>query len=127
MDTQSRTVLAAAAFTLAASPLVLAPPAVADGAGKAAIEYSERQATGSGGLTKAQIEQREREQAGSGGTRTGSSTQQNPPPTIPAGGDSGAAAWQLALSAALGAVMAGGFVVAARQVGHHRHPVASAH
>ena len=127
MNTTSRTVMAAAALTHSATPLVHAPPPAADGRGKAAVEYAERQAAGNDGLSKAQIEQREREQAQSGGTRTGGSSQQNPGPTVPSGGDGGAAAWQLALSAALGAVMAGGLLSAARQVNHHRRPVASAH
>lgn len=127
MNTTSRTVMAAAALTLSATPLALAPPAFAEGGGKAAVEYAERQAAGNDGPSKAQIEQREREQARSGGTRTGGSSQQNPQPTVPSGSDGGAAAWQLALSAALGAVTAGGVLVAARQVNHHRHPVASAH
>lgn len=127
MNTTSRTVMAAAALTLSATPLVLAPPAVADSGGKAAVEFAERQAAGSDGPSKAQIEQREREQAQSGGARAGGSSPQNPESTVPPGSDGGAAAWQLALSAALGAVMAGGVLVAARQVNQHRRPVASAH
>ncbi len=125
MNMTTRPAAAMAALALSTSPLLLTVPAAADTSGpsKAAIEHAERQATGPAGLTKAQIEQREREQARPGtppGPRTG-------PEPAPTSGDGGAAAWQLALSAALGAVMAGGVLVVARQVGSQRGPVASAH
>ncbi len=81
-------------------------------------ERAERAATGPIALTKAQIEQRERQQSLSGeGQGTAAST-----PLSSGTGD--AAAWQLALSAALGATFVGGIVLVSRQVSQQRHPVA---
>jgi len=124
MNQTSRPAAALAAFALSAVALLLVPTdAAADtarGATKAGVEHSERLAAGADGLSKAQIEQREREQR-----TTGGGAQQQPAPSSPSSsGGTGAAAWQLALSAALGAVLTGGVVVASRQV-THRHAVAS--
>ena len=118
----TRTVHAAAAaagLALVALPVFL-PVAVADTtrSNKAQIEHAERAATGPNGPTKAQIEQREREQGLTGeGQGTAPST-----PVSSGAGD--AAAWQLALSAALGAAVMGGIVVVSRQVSQHQHAVA---
>ena len=120
----SRPIAVAAASTLSALAVLLVPAdAAADtarGATKAGIEHSERMAAGADGLSKAQIEQREREQSTSGG----GARQQPAQPSPSSSNGSGAAAWQLALGATLGAVLAGGVVVASRQV-THRHAVAS--
>lgn len=119
----TRTVHAAAAaagLALSALPVFL-PVAVADTSPsrtKAQIEHAEREATGRTGPTKAQIEQREREQ-GLPGEGQGTA-----PSTPVSSGSGDAAAWQLALSAALGATLMGGVVVVSRQVSHHRHAVA---
>lgn len=119
----TRTVHAAAAaaglalFTLPA----LAPVAVADlspTSTKAQIEHAEGLAAGPTNPTKAQIEQAEREQGST-------VVRQGPAPSTPVSSGAGdAAAWQLALSAALGAVLMGSIVVASRQVSQHRHAVA---
>lgn len=124
MNQTSRPAAAVAAFALSALALLLSPTdASADTAGgptKAGIEHSERLAAGADGLSKAQIEQREREQR-----TTGGGAQQQLAPSSPSSSSgTGAAAWQLALSAALGAALTGGIVVASRQV-THRHAVAS--
>lgn len=70
--------------------------------------------------SKAQTERAERDAASRGGAGERRDPIDIPSPT---GGD--AAAWQLALSAALGAAVTGGVVLASRQVSHHRHAVAS--
>lgn len=120
---------AISAALLSTAPLLLAPTgASADEEqrgkayiGKAYIEYVERNAdlrmpaTG----TKAQIEHIERERQ----SVPRSAEQQIPVEPAPAGGGK-AAAWQLALSAALGAAVTGGAVVASRQVSQHGHAVA---
>jgi hypothetical protein len=109
-----------ALFTLS----LLATAAVADTTErrtKAQVEHAERSAAGPSHPTKAQIEQRERAELPTGGEQ-----QRAPSPTggSAGSGDSGAAAWQLTLSAALGATVTGGVVLASRQVSHHRHAVA---
>lgn len=128
MSRTTRPAITVAALALSTSPLLLAVPAAADTSGgtKAGIEYAERLASGGDRPTKAQIERDERSQAGSG---SGSDRSNKPEhgTTVPTGADSGAAAWQLVLSAGLGAVVAGGVLAAGRQVSSHRHPVASAH
>jgi hypothetical protein len=122
--TMTRTVHAAAAaaglalFTLP----VLVPVAVADTSPsrtKAQIEHEEQRASIDAiNPSKAQIEQRERQQNSAGeGQGTAPST-----PVSSGAGD--AAAWQLALSAALGATLMGGIVLVSRQVTQHRHAVA---
>ena len=110
---------AAAGLALFTGPVFL-PAAVADTSPlttKAQIEHAERAATGPSHPTKARVEQRERQQSLSGeGQRTSPST-----PVSSGAGD--AAAWQLALSAALGATLMGGIVLVSRQVSQHRHAV----
>jgi len=116
---------ALAGLALATSPfLLVAAPAAADAGGKAAIEHAERQRDST--LTKAQIEQQERT-SGAGSDRSpGRDTNPVRPVNVPAlpsdGGN--AAAWQIALSAALGAALGGGTLVASRQMSRHRHAVA---
>jgi hypothetical protein len=107
---------------------LLVPIAVADSTTpptKAQVEHDERLARPPSHPTKAQIEHDEHVRASSGpgqpsaaGGGSASSI-----PTGPNGGD--AAAWQLALSAALGAaVTGGGVLLASRHVNQHRHAVA---
>jgi hypothetical protein len=101
---------------------LLVPAAVADTTQprtKAQIEHAERLGGEQNHPTKAQVEQRERAQAS-----TGQGQQRNAPATPPASSDGDATAWQLALSAALGAAVTGGIVLSSRQVSHHRHAVA---
>jgi Flp pilus assembly protein TadB len=86
---------------------------------KAQIERAERLAADQNRPTKAQVEQEERAQAS-----TGPGLQSNVPLTPPAPSDDDAAAWQLALSAALGAAVTGGIVLTSRQVSHHRQAIA---
>lgn len=121
---------AMAGLALATSPfLLVATPAAADAGGKAAIEHAERQRDSTltdSTLTKAQIEQQERT-SGAGSDRSpGRDTNPVRPVNVPAlpsdGGN--AAAWQIALSAALGAALGGGTLVATRQMSRHRHAVA---
>ena len=124
MKQTSRPAAAVAAFALSALAVLLGPTdASADTAGgatKAGIEHSERLAAGADGPSKAQIEQREREER-----TTGGGAKQQPAPSVPSSpGGSGAAVWQLALSAALGAVLTGGVILASRQVSQ-RHVMAS--
>lgn len=115
-----RPATALAGLALAAAPFMLvADPAVADGNTKAAIEHAEAQAAATT-PSKAQIEHQERVQKSSGG----GSQLQSPQLPAPSSGGGGAVAWQLALSAALGATLTGGAVVASRQMTNHRHAVA---
>jgi hypothetical protein len=119
MTRTSRAAAGATGLALCTLPL-LVPAAVADThepRTKAQIEHAERLGGGQNHPTKAQVEQRERDQAS-----TGQGQQRNAPAT-PASGDD-AAVWQLALSAALGAAVAGGIVLTSRQVSHHRQAVA---
>ena len=90
------------------------------GSTKAGIERAERVAAGGTGLSKAQIEQNERVSVSGG-----SSPALRSPVGTPASSDNSAAAWQLAFSAALGAALTGGVVLATRQVNHHRHAIAA--
>ena len=85
---------------------------------KAQVERSEFAATGRTAPTKAQVEQLERQQSLSG------EGQGTAPSTPLSSGTGDAAAWQLALSAALGATFMGGIVLVSRQVSQHRHAVA---
>lgn len=129
MNQTSRPAAAVAALALSALPILLGPSGATassapDGATKAGIEHAERLSLAGDGPTKAQIERQEREQSAANASQ-GGSRQQRPPSSPSSPGDTGAAAWQLALSAALGAALTGGVVVASRQVTHHRHAVAS--
>ncbi len=120
MTYSPRPATALAGLALAAAPfLLVADPAVADGNTKAAIEHAESQAVATT-PSKAQIEHQERAQQSTGGM----SQPQSPQLPSPASGGGGAAAWQLALSAAFGATLAGGVLVASRQMTNHRHAVA---
>jgi hypothetical protein len=118
-------VTAAAGAALALSTLPLLPAiATADGDGRlttAQVEYAERQAANRGHPTKAQIEAAERtnETQRSTSEDAGSLPRRAPLP----GGDD-AAAWQIALSAALGAALTGAAVLGARQATRHGHAVA---
>jgi hypothetical protein len=85
---------------------------------KAQIEHAEHTATGPTDPTKAQVEQRKRQQGLSG------AGQGTAPSTPVSSGTGDAAAWQLALSAALGATLMGGIVLVSRQVSQHRQAVA---
>ena len=111
-------------LVLCSAPLLLPASAAADAGGKAAVEHAERLAAGTAEPNKAQIEQRERQERSTGGTTRPDSPAVQAPAPAPASGAGGAAAWQLALSAALGATLAGGVLVANRQVSSHRHVVA---
>jgi len=119
MKLTSRPAAAVAGFALSALPILLMPSAAAAdtaprGASttpttKAAIEHAERQVADAGPTSKAQIEHRERGQRGTAADQGGSRAPLSP--TAPSSsGDTGAAAWQLALSAALGAAVTGGVV-----------------
>lgn len=101
---------ASLALALSALPLVLVPATAAADSGpstKAAIEHAEQQAAAPTHPPKAQVEHDE-------STSTRPSGQQITPSPHPSGGLD-ATAWQLALSAALGALVTGGVVV-----GYHR-------
>jgi hypothetical protein len=109
---------------LSVLPTALLLPAIAaaDAAApstKAQIEHAERGATPAH-TTKAQVEAVERAAAPAPAT-----VPQSDHPTVPSSGSGDAAAWQLAVSAAFGAALAGGVIVASRQLTSHRHPVAS--
>lgn len=104
-----------AALLLASAPLLLAPSsAAADDRTKAQIEHEETLTT----PNKAQIEHREtvRDQVSTSNTKVDA-----PARPSPVSGNDGAAVWQLALSAALGAALVGGGVIGARQMTQHRH------
>jgi Flp pilus assembly protein TadB len=121
MTRTSRAAVGATGLVLCTIPL-LVPAAVADTTQpktKAQIERAERLAADQNRPTKAQVEQEERAQAS-----TGPGLQSNVPLTPPAPSDDDAAAWQLALSAALGAAVTGGIVLTSRQVSHHRQAIA---
>ncbi len=116
------TAAAGAALTLSTLPLLPAI-ATADGDGHpttAQIEYAERQAANRGHLTKAQIEEAERT---NGTQRSTSEDAGSLPRRAPVSGGDDAAAWQLALSAALGAALTGAAVLGSRQATRHRHAV----
>jgi hypothetical protein len=121
MSKTSRAAAGTAALVLCTLPLVH-PAVAADNAPsrtKAGIEYAERQVAATTDLpSKAQVERDERESAGGTGPRSPEGG------TGSTGGDGGAAAWQLGLSAALGAALTGGVLVAAQQMRHHRQAVA---
>lgn len=126
----SRPAAGVAALTLSVLPFALPTGASADtgpaSRTKAAIEHEER-LEGSG-PHKAQIEHAERQSAPVAGTTAlaGTTAQGGNPVDSPApSGGGNAAAWQLALSAALGATVTGGAVLAARLASHHRHAVPS--
>jgi hypothetical protein len=104
---------------LSVLPTALLLPAIAaaDAAApstKAQIEHAERGATPAH-TTKAQVE----------AAPAPATVPQSDHPTVPSSGSGDAAAWQLAVSAAFGAALAGGVIVASRQLTSHRHPVAS--
>ena len=123
-----------AALTLASLPL-LPMVAVANEApvpSKAQIEQEERlmaplrlhfgAAPETAQLTKAQIEYAERTNAAASATSV-TGTQGQTQPSVPDSGD--AAVWQLAVSAAVGALITGGVVLASRGVSRHRHALSS--
>ncbi len=119
----SRPAAAVAALVLSALPCLVSPSsATADTATattKAGIEHAERLAATGDHPSKAQIERAERESATVGGTdRRPVETPSSP------GGSSNPVVWQLALSAAAGAALTGGAVVAGRKVSHQEHAVA---
>lgn len=133
MDHHPNATAARLLLTLSVLPTALLVPAVAaadtaapgTGATKAQVEHGERAAASAAPGTKAQVEHREQAAATSAATtaRTASTATRGHASTGSRGGD--AAAWQLALSAALGAVLTGGALLTGRQVTHHRRPVAS--
>jgi hypothetical protein len=87
---------------------------------KAGIEHAERLAAGEPvPSTKAQIEHHER------ASSLVDSPAREAPVGVPAPSNNSVAAWQLAFSAALGAALTGGVLLAARQVNHHRQAVAA--
>ena len=121
MTTARKTSVASLSLTafLVVAPALGATAAAADGTGstgtKAQVEYSERLAAAEPS-TKAAIEHREMlERQSSTGSQT---TQVSPDSGTTSSGD--AAAWQLALSAALGALVTGVAFVGGRQVSSHR-------
>ena len=123
-----------AALTLASLPL-LPMVAVAQEEpvpNRAQIEYQERVSaplrlhygTELGQPTKAQIEYLERTSAAASSSSTsGSGSQVQSQPSTSDSGD--AAVWQLAVSAAAGALLTGGVVLASRNMGRHRHALSS--
>jgi hypothetical protein len=110
--------VAALSLALSALPLVLLPAAAlattAPGP-KAAIEHAEMQAAGPTHPTKAQVEHHE--------AQLPVPASQDPQPASGSTGD--AAPWQLAMSAALGAVLTGAVVGTSRRIGQHRHVATS--
>lgn len=115
----------AAGLALITLPL-LVPVAVADSTTpqtKAQIENAERSAAATH-PSKAQVERDEGEQVPTDPGQPAAGGEGSTPST-PGGSDGGdAAAWQLALSAALGAAVTGGVVLVSGQVRQHRHAVA---
>lgn len=121
-----------AALTLASLPL-LPMVAVAQEEpvpNRAQIEYQERVSaplrlhygTELGQPTKAQIEYTERTNAATSSSSGSVSHVQSQPSTSDSGD---AAVWQLAVSAAAGALLTGGVVLASRSMGRHRHALSS--
>lgn len=112
---------ASLALALSAVSAVALPAATAAATGprtKAAIEHAERQTVTPTHPNKAQIEHDE-------STTGRPAGQQVTPSTADSSGGLDATAWQLALSAALGALVTAGVVVGSRRVGHHGEAVAS--
>jgi hypothetical protein len=112
------------ALALSTLPVFLLPvAAVADTAppsAKAAIEHAERQADATPTHpTKAQIEHREAT------TPSRPAGQQATPSSSVRSGGPDATTWQLALSAALGALVTGGVVLGSRRFSHHGTAIAS--
>ena len=121
MSHESHGRAASLALALSALPLVLLPAAAgADTAPstKAAIEHAEQAAATSAHPSKAQVEHDEVAPSRQAGQLV------TPSSSDPSGGLD-ASAWQLALSAALGALVTGGIVVGSRRFGHHGAAVAS--
>ena len=110
------------ALALSTLPFVLLPVAAgadtAPPSTKAAIEHAEQQASTPTHPTKAQVEREESTTSRPGG-------QQVTPSSTHSSGGVDATAWQLALSAALGALVTGGVIVGSRRFGHHGAAVAS--
>jgi hypothetical protein len=110
--------VAALTLALSALPLVLLPAtalATTDPAPKAAIEHAEQQAAGPTHPSKAQVEHREGRPAAPADRQ----------PVSGSGSTSDAAAWQLAMSAGLGAALTAAVVVTSRRIGQHRHVATS--
>ena len=112
---------ASLALALAATSAVMLPAATAADTRqrtKAAIEHAEQQTATPTHRSKAQIEHDE-------STTSRPAGQQVTPLTTRSSGGVDATAWQLALSAALGALVTAGVVVGSRRVGHHGDAVAT--
>ena len=116
-----------AAAVLSGSVLVPGAAALATGPAptvKAQVEYAERQAMAADHPTKAQVEYAERSRpaaaAGAAGPSVTAATTSSTPST---GRD--AAPWELAVSAAFGAALAGGVIVTSRRVLDHRRVLVS--
>jgi hypothetical protein len=123
MNRIARSAVTVASIGLSATFLLFIPSGAAAAAEpvsttKAGIEHAERMAAGEAGLSKAQIERGER------ASNAGSGPERRAPAGDPVSGNNGAAQWQLAFSALLGAAVTGGVVLATRQVNQHRHAIA---
>jgi hypothetical protein len=127
MDHRPSSAAARLLLTLTVLPTALLAPAVAAAdvatpSTKAQIEHAEQISART--VTKAQVEHAERASATTAAARTTATTTTRSPAT--GGSDGGdAAAWQLAVSAALGAVLTGAALLTARRVVDHRRPLAS--
>jgi hypothetical protein len=126
MTRTARAAVGAAGLALGTLPL-LVPIAVAASTRpptKAQVEHYERSAR-TAHPTKAQIERDEHARASSGPGQPSAAGGGSAPSILTGPNGSDAAAWQLALSAALGAaVTGGGVLLASRHVNQHRHAVA---
>ncbi len=113
------------ALTVLPTALLVPTIAAADSSAprtKAQIEHAEQLSAHT--VTKAQVEHAERASATTTATRTTTTTTTRSPVTSGAGGGD-AAAWQLAVSAALGAALTGGVLITSRRIVDHRRPLAS--
>ncbi len=127
MSHLTNTAAARLLLTLTVLPTALLVPTIAAAdttppSTKAQIEHAEQLSART--VTKAQVERSERAAAtttATTATRTTTSTTQSPAHS----GEGDAAAWQLAVSAVLGAAVAGGVMVTSRQLTNHRRPLAS--
>ena len=126
MNCIPRSAVTVASIGLSAIFLLFIPTAAAAAAEpvattKAGIEYTERLAAEQL-RSKAQVERDERASQSPASRTIGGGALPGAVDRHSSGG--GAAAWQLALSAALGAAVTGGLVVASRQINQHRHAIA---
>ena len=124
MDHHTSTTAARVLLTLTVLPTALLVPtiAAADTAAhptKAQVEHAERESAATAHPTKAQVEYAERQSGATAQVGHAEPAARPGTPSVSTSGSGDAAAWQLALSAAVGALVTGAAMVAGRRLGEH--------